>query len=326
MDVKKLSAFFKSVRPHLESWSQKRNAQIGFNAFALASHRFYLEDFHSDVLCAILDPRGAHGRGKVFLELFRDFLVDLARKKGKSELVEGEGSLAALKIDESVEVVREWEVDGRIDIAIRGRDWVIIIENKINDACDQERQIPRYIEGVRRKGYKVKAVVYLTAAMETTPARVGWKAKDPRLVGKYLLPVVGFSGDPDALDLSRAWLAKCEGAAGDPNTRSVLAQYRELLHNQAGEIMSEKDIREVIVALVKSGLNYLELRKVLESIPSFIIEKIRVRCKDGESGIDWKDYYRETASPGKSACVLGFKKIKLAIEVFCGSDQDWYIT
>ena len=83
------------------------------------------ETDHSRLLGELLDPNGTHGQKRLFLTSFLDML-------GVYEPLQG-----------------EWKVTveaGRIDILIR-RDnppSVIIIENKANDAVDQDGQLYRY--------------------------------------------------------------------------------------------------------------------------------------------------------------------------------------
>jgi len=55
------------------------------------------------------------------------------------------------------------EID-RIDLRILDKNYALIIENKIHDAVDQTGQIARYINKVKKKGYKENQiyVLYLT--------------------------------------------------------------------------------------------------------------------------------------------------------------------
>lgn len=53
--------------------------------------------------------------------------------------------------------VDEYKVEieaGRVDISLHGKKYFIIIENKINDAPEQEGQICRYVEFAESKGFK----------------------------------------------------------------------------------------------------------------------------------------------------------------------------
>ena len=88
-----------------------------FNVFKLASDIYYRENFHSDVICNFLNPRGSHGQGNVFLNAFIDMVNNLFNKN----------------IDkfnyEHADAVREYK---KIDILVRDEQskHCIIIENK----------------------------------------------------------------------------------------------------------------------------------------------------------------------------------------------------
>ena len=101
-----------------------RNAQMGlyFNPLALVSLK---ETIHSRILGELLDPRGSHGQGTLFLSC-------LLKHIGIPEPEIGEWSL-------TVET-------GRVDMMLeraRPRS-VILIENKSNGAVDQPNQLYRY--------------------------------------------------------------------------------------------------------------------------------------------------------------------------------------
>ena len=83
------------------------------------------ETDHSRLLGVLLDPYGAHGQGRLFLNSFLDLL-------GVEKPAEGNWKI-------SVE-------DEHVDILLRRANppGVIIIENKANDAVDQHGQLYRY--------------------------------------------------------------------------------------------------------------------------------------------------------------------------------------
>ena len=83
------------------------------------------ETDHSKLLGGLLDPYGAHGQGRLFLNSFLDLL-------GFEKPTEGTWKI-------SIE-------DDHIDILLRRTNppSVIIIENKANDAVDQRGQLYRY--------------------------------------------------------------------------------------------------------------------------------------------------------------------------------------
>ncbi len=123
--------------------------EVAFNLFTLSSYNNQLENFHSDVIAALLDPKGLHNRNKAFLFYFNRYLkthfgADIEHNNYRNS-----------------EVVRE---KGLLDIWVYDNTskHCIIIENKINNATDQENQIDNYANYAKSKGYKIDAIVYLS--------------------------------------------------------------------------------------------------------------------------------------------------------------------
>ena len=58
--------------------SQNRNE---LNVFTIASDLYYRENFHSDIICAFLDPYYNHNMGPTFLHAFIDMLNNFFKDK-----------------------------------------------------------------------------------------------------------------------------------------------------------------------------------------------------------------------------------------------------
>ena len=121
---------------------------------------------HSKFIASLLDPKGLHYQGDLFLNKFievcgiDDFGLDTLNSQ----------------------VYREYE---NIDIYITDGDKHIIIENKIWDAKDQDKQIYRYIETIKKENSSLDndgiLVLYLTPNFDKTPSQKslnGFKVKD----------------------------------------------------------------------------------------------------------------------------------------------------
>lgn len=264
IDTDKATAFFQKVAPSLKSIAIWRNAPLGFNAFSLVSDFYYRETFHSDIIGSILDPASPHGEGALFLRLFVEFLAEEAERtlKEPGAKLNGDvpGLLRGLVIDASTTVERE---KGKIDIKITASNGTVVIENKIYNAPDMERQLPRYVDLCREWNEKVIAVVYLTAAGEKAPDRSTYLPGDDEKVDPLLLRVAGHLKGQS--NLVQGWIERCELAAKGFNTRSILDQYAELLRHQAGETMETSEIKNVLIAMAKNGIHYSELRDVVNN-------------------------------------------------------------
>ena len=113
---------------------------------------------HSAFIAELLNPRGNHGCGSMFLaEFIRQIHQEGLNMNFEETKVQIERSIG-LKNDDVTE-------GGRLDIVLQTKDVMIIIENKIY-AGDQEKQLLRYWNYAQKelKAGKVKqsTILYLT--------------------------------------------------------------------------------------------------------------------------------------------------------------------
>lgn len=313
----KIGAFLVKNACDIKSLSVHRDTSFGFNAFTLVSDIYYRENFHSDIIAAILSPLSNHGEGKLFLRLFIDYLKNVALRQNKLKIEE---ELRKLSLDDDISVKRE---DGRIDIKIQAPTWTIIIENKINGANDQKRQLPRYVDDCGSDN--VKAIVYLTAANEKMPEENGWLPGDDKKVKPKLLPIVGFSKVPSIINLVDGWLSPCEELSSKGFiTKSILSQYKELLKHQAGETMNKELVKKLLNEMVKNDVNYLELKdalqQMLQQMPCVIASMLTEHCADIE-GLDtqpWIAFNKVAVFDFVGVPISNFSQVaKFAVDVHC---------
>jgi hypothetical protein len=154
-------------------------SELDFNIFSLVTEKYHLENLHSDIIYKLLDPKGEHKENDRFLNIFLNGLLE--KKPG----------LFSINDFEKSEVQRE---KNRIDITIidKKRKYAIIIENKINGAIDQDRQILNYINKLKTEDIKTKAVVYLTLQGESEPDNTGWEKEYEKEVKDKLIKLPAF--------------------------------------------------------------------------------------------------------------------------------------
>lgn len=284
-------AFLDKYGRVINAVNRQRITSLGFNAFSLMSDTYRRENFHSDVIKGILDPNGEHGEGAAHLHRFLRFIASVARRNGNEILADQVEGLLPLSND--IDVTRE---EGRVDIKIKAPSWTILIENKINGACDMERQIPRYLKKCRDKGESVKAVVYLTTSQEGEPIQDNWTPEEIDLVKKLLIPIVGYSETPSQPNLVRDWLQPCEFVARDFNTKAVLNQYSKLVIHQAGVTMNEDAMKKVLECLNGSDApTYTLLRQVVDDLPKVLARRIESRFK-GREGLKQAWVYKDSVA------------------------------
>lgn len=121
---------------------------LGFNIFTSISDLYRRENLHSDILALILHPQtdriGTSKNAKILVEL-------LETKFSEQQKI-------LLQCNQNLVVERE---KGRVDVLIHDNAYALIIENKINEARDQNDQLPRYVEYCDGKNLTVEAIIYL---------------------------------------------------------------------------------------------------------------------------------------------------------------------
>jgi PD-(D/E)XK nuclease superfamily len=270
-----LSALARNYEANLK----KRNVDLGFNLFAIISELYYRENFHSDILKAFLDPKAKHQEHEKYLHLFLEFIGSHGAKINLSDY-------------SNVQVERE---EGRVDLLIKDKDSkkAIIVENKINNAVDMHRQLPRYLEYVRANDYVPDAIIYLRLNGYTYPDTTGWSSKEIKEV-KTLITIVS-AYDETQHDLLTGWIRKCEKASTNPDAQYMLRQYGGLIKKLGGNVMN-KPIMEKFYKTMVEGENLktaLSLKAMLDDLVLYRVENIIDTFKSDLSPFrqinNWKD-------------------------------------
>lgn len=198
--------------------------EVSYNLFTISSYNSYLENFHSDIIASLLDPKGLHQQGNTFLYLFIEFL----NESYSFNISNGD-------FQNSI-VSRE---TGRLDIWIRDEvsKQSIIIENKINNAADMEEQIDRYFSYAQdARKYEVKAVVYLSLdGSKKAPATI-------EKLDEYVRNIGAFTNLGN--DLVNGWLQPCLKSHGNTDSLSVIHQYIKLIKHLANHKMDTNTIEK----------------------------------------------------------------------------------
>ena len=134
-----------------------------FNIILSSSDYYYRENFHSDIICSIFNQK------EYFIEFFIDFInsfnPDL--RIDSSNYTNGYASRETHRID--------------VLISDESSKHCIIIENKINDAGDMRRQLPRYFEIKQKEGFIVDAIVYLSLDGVKSIDKSSWLPDDHKI-------------------------------------------------------------------------------------------------------------------------------------------------
>lgn len=239
---------------------KKRYVDIGFNLFAVVSDLYYRENFHSDILKAVLDPAGKHQEKEKYLHLFLDF-------------IRSHGATVALSDYPDSQVVRE---EGKIDILIKDDTSrkAVIIENKINGAPDMPRQLPRYLEIVAAEGYSCDAIIYLRLNGHAGPDMTGWSPTDRQRV-KALIKIIPAYAETEN-DLLNGWIVPCQKASLNHDAQHIFRQYGDLIKKLGSNIMN-KPVMDNFYNLILQGENFktaLSLKDMLDDLILYRVEKL----------------------------------------------------
>jgi hypothetical protein len=227
------------LKQYKENKQKKKKAS--YNLFTISSVNSYLENFHSDIIASLLNPKGLHQEKYTFLHLFINFL----NQHYDTKIISTDFS--------NVIVTRE---KGRLDIWIRDETsrQSIIIENKINNAPDMLEQIDRYFEYAEAKRkYSVKAIIYLT--LDGTKKAPPIASAIPVLVKN----IGAFSNLEN--DLVNGWLTPCLKKATNMDSSSFIHQYTNLIKHLATKSMDVNTMENFYQIL--SLENNLEKAKVI---------------------------------------------------------------
>lgn len=239
--------------------------ETGFNVFQLLGPN---ESAHSRLLAGLFDPRGAHGEGELYGSLLLEHLAD--KVSGRRPTLAGE-----LRKFRPTWVGTEYALAGvqalgRIDIALldEGKREAVVIENKIRNAPDMERQLPRYFELLQKQEYKVIAAVYLLRDAERFPPDCDDVLKE------RIIPVT-------ATKFLADYLKVCAGKTADTGVKIILEQYRSFLMDDSTVPNETMKCFYDTLCLDKPQEKHLapvDLRRMLNALPTYLAHELHVHC------------------------------------------------
>ncbi len=241
----------------------------GFNVFKIISDSYYKENFHSDIISEFLNYTDSNNE-RTNLKMFVEFLN--SRKNNEPQISFSNYSEIEITREEGLK-----QEDGRIDVFIKDNQSknAIIVENKINYALDMSRQIPRYYNIAKSKGFKVMAILYLTLDSDKKATSYDWNTEDAKAIKPLLIEMPAYDFKSD--NLCSGWLDKCILNSYDLNLSAILRQYKDLLKYLKINNMNN-EILEKFYSYVKGNNEYyssaLDLKTILADMCQFRANKI----------------------------------------------------
>lgn len=134
-----------------------------FNLFYILDRDTDEVKTHSVLIAELLNAKGSHNKGEVFLKFFIDMLM---KKQTESRLWErasipGYNETCDIGVQVEKDVGQIFGIGSRLDIFLSNKQTQICIENKI-DAQDGKLQLERYLEYLKRDTSKINLLIYLT--------------------------------------------------------------------------------------------------------------------------------------------------------------------
>ena len=307
-DIESIAKYIQEIESIAKKYLKEKqdSSKIGFNAFKLASDLYYRENFHSDILCEILNPQGSHDEGNLFLELFIECI--------NKTISQGE------KIDidnyQNAKVVREVSIEeNRIDILIKSEQseqskHCIIIENKLNNAEDMDWQLPRYYHAMKDNNYTVDRIIYMPLDRNKAPDQLTWKEGDKEAIASLL--TIMPASDEEKLDL-KSWLLECKEKAWYLRSRSVIDQYIELIKFLAEDDMSDtiKKFYETLLETGKKECVEAIIKMSNEELPYFMAMKLKKEFGYSPSTT------RKEESTNFAVYIISHEKSNLTVNIWC---------
>jgi hypothetical protein len=285
---------------------QVRNRQQAF--------RFRVFDFFrpqentlSGILSDLLDPRGRHGQGKVFLDCFLKCI-------NHPELAEVSNRAAVRYQDTSY-----WAAGGGIpDITVDLDGYLICIENK-PFACDQRDQLETYRWSMENRRRQRFCLVYLSGTGAPPTSIAEQTRQDLEKAGRFRVI-------PYATAL-RQWLEDCRNSSQAPKIRWFLDEFVDYLKFtfQDGGIMSgDKSViiqaafqnSERLAAALLTGSVYEDIKLQLVKRR---FEDVRGRLET-ECGAGWEFNIGDQGEP--EGWYLSFRKASWPASMYLGFGRD----
>lgn len=211
-----------------------------FNVFKII--KFKSDELkHSAFLAELLNPKGSHGQGSIFLKLFIE----------KNKILNFSCETAVVTIEKWIGNKNDIE-GGRIDIFIEDQKGnFITIENKV-DAKDQEKQLIRY------HNHHPKNIFYLTKfGVEANSISTEDEVKSIKLQAKNDYKCISYKYD--IID----WLEQCQKEAVlIPLVREGITHYINLIKSIVGQSTNKAMNEEIVKLISESPINLSSAREI----------------------------------------------------------------
>lgn len=253
-DILQINQLLREVETITKSYKLVSKATgESFNIFSVLNVETDETNTHSRFIAELLNEKGSHGQGKIFMEKFLKNLSieDFDIEKGYDTYTE----YYAGKISKS------GDKGGRIDILIKSKKGeVILIENKVY-AKEQKKQLFRY----KNSFPNAKKILYLTL--------YGKKSEDVHSE-KVQYEKISYSND------IVNWLEDCKKeAVNTPILRETINQYINLIKKLTGQNLNQQMSKDIVSRVLKDRESvdaYIRLTRARSEIYKTVIKETAI--------------------------------------------------
>jgi len=317
---------------------QKKYDEIGkitgenFNIFSVMNMEHSEVNTHSAIIGELMNPKGSHGQGDVFLKIF---VNEIKKIFGSDiEIIDFDTLVNDKICERTISIGNNWDnvTGGRIDIIIEDDKQILIIENKIY-AIDQPYQLIRYKNYAKTKSNKKAFIFYLTldgkflkkneipyTFNEISIQGYNYKHQE---INEYL-NFVDNCIDKDSIHHClyypisfeihiKNWIEKClEKTHSLPIIRETLVQYLHLIKKLTNQTTNNKMSEEIIKTILSSKENIigaLEISYNINDLKQTICEELFKQIQT-KLAVDFDFmYYNDTTKIGlKDSGIYFFKR------------------
>lgn len=294
--MKELETLLKKVRQITDKYDEIAYLKgENFNLFKILDRRYDEVKSHSAMLAELLNPKGSHGIGNVFLNLFIEMInkkFNLTNNENFKGITSGTFEDTKIFVEYPIgEINYEEATGGRIDILLQNNDFKICIENKIY-ADDQDLQLRRYYNYLHATNSGNTCLLYLTLNGE----KASIKSIAKRIIKKDGNDNEKSFDETDLLVEDKnyycisyrqdvlQWLQSCYKASVEfPILRESLKQYIILIKSLTNQLTSDKmaeEVHKAIINDIKSAENIAkEFEKAINNVAielrEFVLEKLK---------------------------------------------------
>lgn len=264
----------------------------GFNIFKVLGLTTKEVRTHSAFIAELLDSKGSHGQGNIFLELFLNEFYD-----GRSDFCKDEYTV---KKEFQIGLIdAKYSTGGSIDILLRDKNGNLIkIENKIN-AKDEYRQLYRYYNFNKDKTLKL---FYLTLNGTSPSIESSFE-----LIENRDFDCISYF-EREGLKSITNWLKACkEQIKGKDLLTIIIDQYLETLNH-----LNLNYNMEELIKILEENIDKLNAAKDISKAYEIIKEKTYQEIKKS------LDINRQVQIPKSK---ISFKNYSFSYTIFEGSND-----